>query len=130
MQNLVKALELRTGESLLKAKYTKRWKGKDGKWRYEYTRPGSGSKRQYTHQPETISERESDKRFAEETWGPTKEGKSYSVEQIKKMKRSELIDGLKTWGYKKADFEVFSKKEIADYLAVESGHDPIYEEDE
>jgi len=31
--NLKKALELR------KAKYTKRWKGRDGKWRYEYKKP-------------------------------------------------------------------------------------------
>jgi hypothetical protein len=27
---------------LLKAKYTRRWKGKDGKWRYEYARGKKG----------------------------------------------------------------------------------------
>ncbi len=37
--NLRKAIELR------KAKYTKRWKGKDGNWRYEYPRPKKDRKR-------------------------------------------------------------------------------------
>lgn len=31
----------KSGQLLLKAKYTKRWKGKDGKWRYEYKKEGA-----------------------------------------------------------------------------------------
>lgn len=41
--------------SLSKAKYTKRWKGKDGKWQYSYDKPGSKGSKKGTGKTEPLS---------------------------------------------------------------------------
>lgn len=40
------------GDDLEKAKYTKRWKGPDGKWRYEYAKPGGDKDKKKKAKPD------------------------------------------------------------------------------
>ena len=76
-----KVMFMKSDDELEKAKYTKRWKGKDGKWKYQYGTPKGRKKGTAEKQPKA----------KESIVTSTSEGYA-------ELKESKLVDILSGWG--------------------------------
>jgi len=105
------ALELR---QLRKAKYTKRWRGKDGQWHYEY---GKGQKKGISEEARGIGRVSKEARSIREGGKPSKDSTTEISEEARQIgKVSKEAKKIREGGKKKVSIKTKDRKSIISIL--------------
>ena len=121
---------------LLKAKYTKRWKGSDGKWRYEYGSPkgtgSSGPKDTGSSKPPSTDAHPAEKLFpgvkVERVLSRRVDfsfrGKTYSITGGGVVAKRTLQPDGKNWYSYQLDFAHSDERKLLEHFAVRQQYNP------